>query len=95
MKVVPLGDKVVVRPIEAEAVTSGGVILPDVAQQQPQEGKVLSVGDGKLLTDGSRAGHEVNEGDRVLFNQYGATEVVVDGQALLIMAEDDILAVMH
>jgi chaperonin GroES len=94
MKLVPLGEKVVVKRLEAEEITAGGIVLPDTAQKRPRQGRVLSVGDGRLLPDGSRAGHQVGEGDRVLFNNYAGTEVVVDGEELLIMDEHDILAVV-
>ena len=94
MKVVPLGEKVVVKRIEAEETTAGGIVLPDTAKEKPQQGRVLSVGDGRLLDDGTRAKHEVAEGDRVLFGTYAGTEVVVDGEELLIMSEDDILAII-
>jgi chaperonin GroES len=95
MKLIPLGDKVVVRPLEAEETTSGGIVLPDSAQERQQQGRVLSVGDGKLLKDGDRAGHEVSEGDRVIYGKYSGTEVEVDSESLLIMSEDDILAVVN
>ena len=94
MKVVPLGEKVVVKRLEAEEVTAGGIVLPDTAREKPQRGRVLSVGDGRLLADGSRATHQVSEGDRVLFSSFAGTEVVVDDEELLIMGEDEILAVM-
>lgn len=94
MKVVPLGDKVVVKRLDAEEKTAGGIVLPDASRQKPQEGRVLSVGDGKLLPSGSRASHVVQEGDRVLFSSYGGIEVKVDGEELLILDEADILAVM-
>ena len=94
MKVVPLGDKVVVKRLAAEEKTAGGILLPDAARQRPQQGRVLSVGDGKLLPSGSRASHVVQEGDRVLFSSYGGIEVKVDGEELLILDEADILAVM-
>jgi chaperonin GroES len=94
MRVVPLGDKVVVKRLEAEEVTAGGIVLPDSAQEKPQQGRVLSVGDGRLLKDGSRAAHQVSEGDRVLFSTYAGTEVVVEDQELLIMSEEDILAIL-
>ncbi len=94
MKVVPLGDKVVVRRLEAEEVTSGGIVLPDSAQEKPRQGKVLSIGDGRLLPDGTRAGHSVSEGDRVIFSSYAGTEVQVDDEDLLIMGEEEILAVL-
>ena len=94
MKVVPLGDKVVVRRLEADETTAGGIILPDAAQEKPQQGRVLSVGDGRLLADGTRGKPQVGEGDRVLFGKWSGTEVMVDGEDLLIMGEEDILAVM-
>ena len=94
MKLIPLGDKVVVRPVEAEEITAGGIVLPDGAQEKARQGKVLSVGDGRLNQDGSRSEHEVTEGDRVLYSQYSGTEVAVDGESLLIMSENDILAVV-
>ena len=94
MKVVPLGDKVVVRRLEADETTAGGIILPDGAQEKPQQGRVLSVGDGRLLADGTRGKHQVSEGDRILFGKWSGTEVAVDGEDLLIMGEEDILAVM-
>jgi chaperonin GroES len=94
MKLVPLADKVVVKRVEAEQTTSGGIVLPDTAQERPQQGRVLSVGDGRLLRDGRRAEHQVSEGDRVLFGRYAGTEVVVNGEELLIMSEEDILSVI-
>jgi chaperonin GroES len=95
MRVVPLGDKVVVKRVEAETTTSGGIVLPDSAKEKPQEGRVLSVGDGKLLADGDRAPHQVSEGDRVLFSQWSGSEVIVDEEELLIMSEEDILAILE
>ena len=94
MRLVPLGEKVVVKRLDAEEVTTGGIVLPDTAQKKPRQGRVLSVGDGRLLADGSRADHQVAEGDRVLFTDYAGSEVVVDGEELLIMDEHDILAVV-
>ncbi len=94
MKVVPLGDKVAVKRLEAEETTAGGIVLPDSAQERPQQGRVLSVGDGRMLSDGTRAEHQVAEGDRVLFSLYSGTEVIVDDEELLIMNEDEILAVL-
>jgi chaperonin GroES len=94
VKVVPLGDNVVVRRLESEETTAGGIVLPDTARERPQQGRVLSVGDGRLLSDGSRVGHQVSEGDRVLFGKYAGTEVEVDSEQLLIMSEDDILAIV-
>jgi len=94
MKVVPLGDKVVVKRLESEQTTAGGIVLPDAAQERPQQGRVLSVGDGRLMPNGSRLEHQVSEGDRVLFGRYAGTEVEVDGEELLIMNEDEILAIV-
>lgn len=94
MKVVPLNDKIVVKRLEAEDRTAGGIVLPDTAKEKPKQGKVLSLGDGKLLENGKRAAFQVKEGDRVLFTSYAGSEVNVDGQELLIMTEEDILAVV-
>jgi len=94
MKVVPLGEKVVVKRLEAEEVTAGGILLPDAAKEKPKQGRVLSVGDGQLLPNGTRAKHSVSEGDRVLFSSYAGTEVEVDGEELLIMSGDEILAIL-
>jgi chaperonin GroES len=94
MKVVPLNDKLVVKRLEAEEKTAGGIVLPDTAKEKPKQGKVLSLGDGKLLESGSRAKFQVKEGDRVLFTSYAGNEVTVDGEEYLIMSEDDILAVI-
>lgn len=93
MKLMPLGEQVVIKRTEPEEKTSGGILLPDSARDKPQQGRVLSVGDGRLLADGTRAKHQVSEGDRVLFNRWAGTEVEVDGQQLLIMSEGEILAV--
>ena len=93
MKVVPLGEKVVVKRLQAEETTAGGIVLPDTAKEKPQQGRVLSVDDGRLLANGTRAEHQVSDGDRVLFSSYAGTEVVIDGEELLIMSEDEILAI--
>jgi chaperonin GroES len=95
MKVVPLNDKIVVKRLEAEEKTAGGIVLPDTAKEKPKQGKVLSVGDGKQLENGKRAKFQVREGDRVLFTSYAGSEVNIDGEELLIMTEDDILAVVE
>lgn len=94
MKVEPLGDNVVVKRVEADQTTAGGIVLPDSAQEKPAQGRVLSVGDGRLLKDGSRAPSQVKEGDRVLFSSYAGTEISVDDEELLIMNEADILAIL-
>src|SRR5213593_2387329 len=95
MKVVPLNDKIVVKRLEAEDKTAGGIVLPDTAKEKPKQGKVLSLGDGKLLDTGERAAFQVKEGDRVLFTSYAGNEVTLDGEEYLIMTEDDILAVVE
>jgi chaperonin GroES len=95
MRVVPLGDKVVVKRLESEEKTRGGILLPDSARGKPQEGRVLSVGDGRLLADGTRAPHQVKDGDRVVFVTYAGTEIKVEDESLLIMSEDEILVVLE
>ncbi len=94
MKIVPLGDNVVVKRLPADEVTAGGIVLPDAAQEKPRQGRVLSIGDGRMLPDGSRARHQVSEGDRVLFGSYAGAEVEVNGEEFLIMSEDEILAIV-
>ncbi|HTQ37985.1 MAG TPA: co-chaperone GroES [Pirellulales bacterium] len=94
MNVVPVGNHVVIKRMEGEKKTAGGIVLPDSAQQKPQQGRVLSVGDGRRRKDGARLQSQVQEGDRVLFSTYSGMEVEVDGEKLLIMTEDDILAVI-
>jgi chaperonin GroES len=94
MRLVPLGDKVVVRRIEAEQKSAGGIVLPDNSREKTQQGRVLSVGDGCALANGRRATPQVVEGDRIYFERYAGTEVVVDGEELLILGEHDILAIV-
>ena len=94
MRIEPLGDKIVVKGMDAEEVTAGGILLPDSAQEKPAQGKILAVGNGKMLTDGSRAEFQVSEGDRVLFSSYAGSEIEIDGNHLLIMSESEILAVL-
>jgi chaperonin GroES len=88
----PLDDRVVVQRLEAEEKTAGGIILPDAAKEKPQKGKIVAVGEGKLLDSGVRAKPDVVVGDLVLFGKYAGTEVKVEGQEYLIMRENDILA---
>ena len=95
MKVVPLNDKIVVKRLEAESKTAGGIVLPDSAREKPKQGKVLSRGDGKHMENGKRAPVQVKEGDRVLFSSYAGSEVNIDGEEYLIMTEEDILAVVE
>jgi chaperonin GroES len=94
MKIVPLGDNVVVKRLPAADVTAGGIVLPDAAREKPRQGRVLSIGDGRMLADGSRARHQVSEGDRVLFGSYAGAEVELNGEEFLIMSEDEILAIV-
>ena len=94
MKIVPLGANVVVKRLPAEEVTVGGIVLPDAAQAKPRQGRVLSIGDGRMLADGARVPHQVSEGDRVLFDSYAGAEVLVNGEDLLIMNENEIMAIM-
>ena len=94
-KVKPLGENVLVRRIEAEERTAGGILLPDAAKEKPKEGVVVAVGDGKLLDDGKRAAFSVTAGNRVIFSSYAGTEVKVDGQEYLLIAESDILAIVE
>jgi chaperonin GroES len=89
----PLGDRVVVKPAPEEEVTKGGIVLPDTAKKRPQEGKVVAVGSGKLLENGQRAPMSVKKGDVVVYSKYGGTEITVDGNELVILEEDQILAV--
>jgi chaperonin GroES len=95
MKIVPVGDKVAVKRLEAEPTTAGGIVLPDTAKEKPLQGKVLSVGDGRRLPSGQRATRQVAEGDRVVFTNWAGTELIVDGEEVLLMNEDEILAVLE
>ena len=90
----PLGDKVLVQRLEAEEMTTGGIVLPDAAKEKPKRGTILSVGDGKLLDTGERQPLQVRAGDQVLFTSYAGTEVKVSGDEMIIMEESDILAVL-
>jgi chaperonin GroES len=94
MKVVPLNDKVLIKRLEAEDKTAGGIILPDSAKEKPRQGKILAVGAGKRLDDGKLAPFQVKVGDTVLFTSYAGTEVKIDGDELMLMTEDDILAIV-
>jgi chaperonin GroES len=94
MSIVPLNDKILVQRLEADDRTAGGIILPDSAKEKPKQGKILSVGEGKLLDNGTRAKFQVKAGDRVLFTSYAGNEVTVDGKEYLVMTEDDVLAVV-
>ena len=95
MKFRPLHDRVVVEALEAEAKTAGGVILPDTAQEKPQEGKVISVGPGVRGEDGNISALDVKKGDRVLYGKWSGTEIKVDGKDFLIMKESDIMGIIE
>ncbi len=94
MKLKPLGDRVVVEPIEQEEMTAGGIVLPETAKEKPQKGTVLAVGPGKV-EDGNRVELDVKEGDQVLFAKYAGTEIKTDGKKLLILRESDLLAIVE
>jgi chaperonin GroES len=95
MKVRPLHDRVIVQRIKEEETTKGGIIIPDTAKEKPSEGKVIAVGNGKLLENGSLKPLEVKKGDKVLFGKYAGTEIKIDGEEHLIMREDDIIAIVE
>lgn len=95
MDIKPLGDRVVVKPLEAEAKTKGGIVLPDSTKEKPQEGKVVAVGKGKVLDNGTTQEPEVKVGDKVLYGKYSGNEITTkEGEELLIMREEDILAII-
>ena len=95
MKVRPLHDRVIVKRVEEEAKTKGGIIIPDTAKEKPVEGKVVAVGNGKILENGKKQPLEVKEGDRILFGKYAGTDIKIDGEEHLIMREDDIIAILE
>jgi len=94
MNLKPLSDRVVVKVLEAEEKTASGIVLPDKAKEKPQEGKVMAVGTGKVLDNGSKVEMEVKVGDKVIFSRYAGTEVKVEGEEYLILRQDDILALV-
>ena len=95
MKIRPLQDRIIVKRIEEEERTRGGIIIPDTAKEKPMEGEVIAVGSGKVLENGTKQAPEVKKGDRVLFGKYSGTEVKIDGVEHLIMREDDILGIIE
>ena len=95
MKIRPLHDRVIVKRIEEEAKTKGGIIIPETAKEKPSEGKVVAVGNGKVLENGEMQALEVKKGDRVLFGKYAGTEIKIEGEEHLIMREDDIIAIVE
>jgi len=95
MKVRPLHDRILVKRIEEEEKTKGGIIIPDTAKEKPQEGKVVAVGNGKVLDDGKVQALDVKKGNRVLFSKYAGTEVTIEGEEHLIIREDDVLGIIE
>ncbi len=95
MNLRPLHDRVIVKRVEEERTTPGGIVIPDSATEKPIKGEVLAVGNGKILEDGSKRELDVKVGDKVLFGKYSGTEVKVEGDELLVMREDDIMAVIE
>jgi len=95
MKIRPLQDRVIVRRVEEEEKTKGGIIIPDSAKEKPQEGKIVAVGPGKVADNGEKIPMEVKEGDRVLFSKYAGTEIKIDGEEHMIMREDDVLGIIE
>jgi len=94
MNVKPLADRLILRPAEAEEMTKGGIILPDTAKEKPQQGEILAVGPGKVSESGTLVKMSLKAGDKVLYGKYSGTEILVDGEDVLIMRESDILAVL-
>jgi chaperonin GroES len=94
-KLKPLGDKILVKRVEAETKTKSGIVLPDSAKEKPKRGKVLAIGEGKRLDNGERAAIEVKKGDEVIFTSYAGTELKIDGEEVLVMSVDDVLAVVE
>ena len=94
MKIKPLHDRVIVKRVEEEETTKGGIIIPDTAKEKPVEGKVVAVGDGKITDDGKKQPLEVKKGDKILFGKYAGTDINIDGEEHLIMREDDIIAIV-
>jgi chaperonin GroES len=93
MKLKPLGDRLIVKPIEEEETTASGIVLPDTAKEKPQKGKVVAAGEGRWDEDGEkRIPLDVGEGDEVLYSKYGGTDIVIDGEDLLVLRESDVLA---
>lgn len=91
----PLGDRIVVKTVEAETTTAGGILLPDTAKEKPQTAEVLAVGPGKTLDNGTVAAMEIKVGDKVVYGKYSGTEIKVDGQELIILRQDDVLGIVE
>lgn len=94
MKLTPLGDRIVVKPLAATEKTRGGIIIPDSAKEKPLEGEIVAVGKGRVSDDGRQIAPEVKAGDKVLYGKYSGSEITVDGEELMIMKEEDILAII-
>ena len=94
-KIKPINDKVLVKRLEAEERTRGGIILPDAAKEKPREGRVVAIGQGKILKNGERSKFQVGKNDRVIFSSYAGTEIKLDGEEFLILGEEDILAIVE
>ena len=94
MKVRPLHDRLVVRRIEEKETVKGGIIIPDTAKEKPQEGEVIAVGNGKILENGTKVPLDIKAGDKILFGKYSGTDIKIDGEELLILREDEVLAVL-
>ena len=94
MAIRPLGDRVLVKPLEPKEVKKGGIIIPDTAKEKPQEGKVIEVGRGKILENGKVVPLEVKKGDKVLYKEYGGTEIKIEAEKYLILESEDILAIL-
>jgi chaperonin GroES len=95
MKIRPLHDRLIVKRLEEEEKTKGGIIIPDTAKEKPIEGKVIAVGEGRINKDGKKIPMEIKKGDRILFAKYGGTEVKIDGEEHLMMREEDVLAIIE
>lgn len=92
MKLKPLGDRLIVKPVEEEETTESGIVLPETAKEKPQKGTVVAAGDGAIAEDGTRRPLDVSEGDEVLYSKYGGTDITVEGDELLVLRESDVLA---
>jgi chaperonin GroES len=95
MKIKPLGDRILVKPLEQKEVKKGGIIIPDTAKEKPQEGEVIAVGKGKVADDGKLIPMEVKAGDKILYGKYSGNEVKLDGIEYLIMGQDDVLGILE
>lgn len=95
VRVKPIGDKILVERVESEEKTKGGIILPDTAKEKPKEGKVIAVGEGRMLENGEKVPFQVKVGDRIVFSSYAGTEIKIDEKEYLIMSEEDVLAIIE